>query len=94
MRRTHAGCQRTVKNNRPRFYYRYVQQLAYPDIKKMDNAAAIEMGLGQTIAEGGFFKRVLQIGISYRDSPINLHVSQSAKIRAGDRLPYLKVFLG
>ena len=38
------------------------------------------------------FKRVSQIGISYRDSNINLHISQSAKIKAGDRLPYLKVY--
>jgi 2-polyprenyl-6-methoxyphenol hydroxylase-like FAD-dependent oxidoreductase len=39
-----------------------------------------------------FFKRVSQIGISYRDSQINLHMSQAAKIKAGDRLPYLKLF--
>lgn len=39
-----------------------------------------------------FFKRVSQIGISYRDSAINLHMSQATKVRAGDRLPYLKVF--
>jgi 2-polyprenyl-6-methoxyphenol hydroxylase-like FAD-dependent oxidoreductase len=38
------------------------------------------------------FKRVSQIDINYRDSAINLHVSQSTKIKAGDRLPYLKVF--
>jgi len=38
------------------------------------------------------FKRVSQIGISYRDSAINLHISQSTKIKAGDRLPYLKVY--
>jgi 2-polyprenyl-6-methoxyphenol hydroxylase-like FAD-dependent oxidoreductase len=39
-----------------------------------------------------FFKRVSQISISYRDSSINLHLSQSTKIKAGDRLPYLIVF--
>jgi 2-polyprenyl-6-methoxyphenol hydroxylase-like FAD-dependent oxidoreductase len=39
-----------------------------------------------------FFKRISQINISYRDSAINLHVSQSTKIKAGDRLPYLKIF--
>jgi 2-polyprenyl-6-methoxyphenol hydroxylase-like FAD-dependent oxidoreductase len=38
------------------------------------------------------FKRVSQISISYRDSIINLHMSQATKIKAGDRLPYLKVF--
>lgn len=39
-----------------------------------------------------FFKRVSQIGISYRESAINLHISQSTQIKAGDRLPYFKVF--
>jgi 2-polyprenyl-6-methoxyphenol hydroxylase-like FAD-dependent oxidoreductase len=39
-----------------------------------------------------FFKRVSQTGITYRDSAINLHISQATKIKAGDRLPYLKVF--
>lgn len=39
-----------------------------------------------------FFKRVSQIGISYRESKINLHLSHNSPIKAGDRLPYLKVF--
>jgi len=39
-----------------------------------------------------FFIRVSQIGIAYRDSPISLHMSQSSNIKAGDRLPYLKIF--
>jgi len=39
-----------------------------------------------------FFKQVSQIGISYRDSNINLHLSKSTKTKAGDRLPYLKLF--
>jgi 2-polyprenyl-6-methoxyphenol hydroxylase-like FAD-dependent oxidoreductase len=39
-----------------------------------------------------FFRRVSQIDISYRDSKINLHLSNSTKIKAGDRLPYFKVF--
>ncbi|MFD2148449.1 FAD-dependent monooxygenase [Mucilaginibacter antarcticus] len=39
-----------------------------------------------------FFKRLSQIGISYRDSNISLHLSNSKGIKAGDRLPYLKVF--
>ncbi|HEY8783820.1 MAG TPA: FAD-dependent monooxygenase [Mucilaginibacter sp.] len=38
------------------------------------------------------FKRVSQIGITYRNSPINLHMSHASKIKAGDRLPYLKVY--
>jgi len=45
----------------------------------------------ETLREEGF-KRVSQIGISYRDSAINLHISQSTKIKAGDRLPYFKVY--
>lgn len=39
-----------------------------------------------------FFKRLSQIGISYRDSKINLHLSNAKNVKAGDRLPYLKVF--
>ncbi len=43
-------------------------------------------------AKAGFFKRVSQISISYRESKINLHLSRGTAIKAGDRLPYLKVF--
>jgi hypothetical protein len=39
-----------------------------------------------------FFRKVSQISISYRDSRINLHLSHTTNIKAGDRLPYLKVF--
>ncbi|RCH54534.1 hypothetical protein DJ568_11980 [Mucilaginibacter hurinus] len=39
-----------------------------------------------------FFKTISQTGISYRDSRINLNLSQSLYIRAGDRLPYLPVY--
>ncbi|HEY9197613.1 MAG TPA: FAD-dependent monooxygenase, partial [Mucilaginibacter sp.] len=39
-----------------------------------------------------FFTRISQIGISYRDSRLNLHLSQATRIKAGDRLPFLKVF--
>ncbi len=39
-----------------------------------------------------FFKVVSQIGISYRESSINLHLAKSTKVRAGDRVPYLKVY--
>ncbi|MES2809338.1 MAG: FAD-dependent monooxygenase [Bacteroidota bacterium] len=39
-----------------------------------------------------FFKRIAQINITYRDSKINLHLSTAKNIKAGDRLPYLKVF--
>jgi 2-polyprenyl-6-methoxyphenol hydroxylase-like FAD-dependent oxidoreductase len=39
-----------------------------------------------------FFKLLSQTGISYRDSKISLHLSQGTQVKAGDRLPYLKVF--
>ncbi|MCO5937246.1 FAD-dependent monooxygenase [Mucilaginibacter sp. RB4R14] len=39
-----------------------------------------------------FFRRVSQTCISYRDSKINLQLSRDTKIKAGDRLPYLKIF--
>jgi 2-polyprenyl-6-methoxyphenol hydroxylase-like FAD-dependent oxidoreductase len=39
-----------------------------------------------------FFKVVSQTGISYRDSNINLHLSKSTKVKAGDRVPYLRVY--
>ncbi len=39
-----------------------------------------------------FFKRISQTGISYRDSQISLNLSHATRIKAGDRLPYLKVF--
>lgn len=38
------------------------------------------------------FKRVSQTGISYRDSKINVHLSRSTKIKAGDRLPFLEIY--
>ena len=39
-----------------------------------------------------FFKRLAQININYRDSKINLHLSNATQIKAGDRLPYFEVF--
>ena len=39
-----------------------------------------------------FFQKVSQIDITYRESKINLHLSKSTKVKAGDRLPYLKVY--
>jgi len=38
------------------------------------------------------FLIISQTGISYRESKLNLHLSQATKVKAGDRLPYLKVF--
>jgi 2-polyprenyl-6-methoxyphenol hydroxylase-like FAD-dependent oxidoreductase len=39
-----------------------------------------------------FFKKVSQIDITYRESNINLHLSKATKVKAGDRLPYLKLY--
>jgi 2-polyprenyl-6-methoxyphenol hydroxylase-like FAD-dependent oxidoreductase len=39
-----------------------------------------------------FFRRVSQIFINYRHSAISLHLSNAKTVKAGDRLPYLKVF--
>ena len=39
-----------------------------------------------------FFKKVSQIDIAYPHSNINLHLSKNTKTKAGDRLPYLKLF--
>lgn len=39
-----------------------------------------------------FFERVSQIDINYRHSNINLHLSHAHHIKAGDRLPYLKLY--
>jgi hypothetical protein len=52
----------------------------------------LKLAWGNEKLRSTFFKQVSQIAISYRDSSINLHVAQSTKIKAGDRLPYLKVF--
>ncbi len=45
----------------------------------------------ESLREFGF-KTISEIGINYRDSKINLNLSKAKKIKAGDRLPYLKVF--
>ncbi|WP_295799800.1 FAD-dependent monooxygenase [Mucilaginibacter sp.] len=52
----------------------------------------LKLAWGNEKLRATFFKQVSQIAISYRDSSINLHVAQSTQIKAGDRLPYLKVF--
>ena len=38
------------------------------------------------------FSLVSQTGISYRESPLSVHHSQAKKIKAGDRLPYIRFF--
>jgi hypothetical protein len=42
--------------------------------------------------KASFFRMASQIGINYRDSNINLHLSKGTKVKAGDRLPYLRVY--
>jgi hypothetical protein len=54
--------------------------------------AVLKLAWGNNTARTSFFKQVSQIGISYRYSALNLHISQSTRIKSGDRLPYLKVF--
>jgi 2-polyprenyl-6-methoxyphenol hydroxylase-like FAD-dependent oxidoreductase len=39
-----------------------------------------------------FFKRISQIDISYIHSNLSLHLSQLKTIKAGERLPYLKIY--
>ncbi len=60
--------------------------------KKWILPVSLKMVWGKKILREGFFKRVSQISISYRNSPLSLHLSNSAKIKAGDRLPYLKIY--
>lgn len=38
------------------------------------------------------FKKVSQTDINYRESALNLHISQQTRIKAGDRLPWLKIY--
>jgi hypothetical protein len=39
-----------------------------------------------------FFSIVSQIAINYRSSRLSLHLSHATTVKAGDRLPYLKIF--
>lgn len=38
------------------------------------------------------FKTVSQIGINYRNSKINLNLSKAENVKAGDRLPFIRIF--
>ncbi|HWZ15922.1 MAG TPA: FAD-dependent monooxygenase [Mucilaginibacter sp.] len=60
--------------------------------KKWILPGLLKMVWSKKLLREGFFKRVSQISISYRNSPLSLHLSNSAKIKAGDRLPYLKIY--
>jgi len=42
--------------------------------------------------KGELFKRISQIGISYRKSTLSVHHSASTTIKAGDRLPFMHVY--
>ncbi|ASU36619.1 FAD-dependent monooxygenase [Mucilaginibacter xinganensis] len=61
-------------------------------IKRWVMPVVLKLAWGNANIRAFFLKQVSQIGINYRDSSINLHVSQSTRIKAGDRLPYFKVF--
>lgn len=61
-------------------------------LKKWLLPTILEKVWGSTKLRKTFFTKISQIGINYRDSKINRHLSQSTKIKAGDRLPYLTVF--
>ena len=52
----------------------------------------IQFGWQKPAMREWFFKRLAQLDIAYRDSKINLNLSTTKNIKAGDRLPYLKVF--
>ncbi|MGX5688549.1 FAD-dependent monooxygenase [Arcticibacter tournemirensis] len=41
---------------------------------------------------GKLFARISQTGIQYRSSSLSVHHSQAGQVRAGDRLPYLRLF--
>jgi 2-polyprenyl-6-methoxyphenol hydroxylase-like FAD-dependent oxidoreductase len=61
-------------------------------LKKWVLPTALKKLWGSQKLRQAFFIQVSQTGIAYRESKINLHLSQATKIKAGDRLPYLKVF--
>jgi 2-polyprenyl-6-methoxyphenol hydroxylase-like FAD-dependent oxidoreductase len=61
-------------------------------LKKWLLPAILKRIWGSVKLRQAFFIKVSQTGISYRDSKLNLHLSHAAKIKAGDRLPYFKVF--
>lgn len=61
-------------------------------VKRWVMPTVINFAWGKKNFREVFFKLVSQIGIGYRNSGLNLHLSQTATIKAGDRLPYLKVF--
>jgi hypothetical protein len=61
-------------------------------LKKWALPTLLKTVWGKPALRDEFFKRVSQTGISYRHSRINLHLSHHSPVKAGDRLPYLKMF--
>ncbi|WP_419700176.1 FAD-dependent oxidoreductase [Mucilaginibacter sp. NFX135] len=60
--------------------------------KKWALPAILKNVWGKPALREAFFKRISQTGINYCESQINLHLSHDSPVKAGDRLPYLKVF--
>lgn len=60
--------------------------------KKWILPGLLKIAWGKKSLRETLFKQLSQIGINYRDSSISLHLSLGTKIKAGDRLPYLKIF--
>jgi hypothetical protein len=84
---------KTLLNTTDRIFTIIMSDKWYTNLfKKWLMPVILKFAWGKKGIREDFFKRVSQIGINYRDSAINLHISQSTKIKAGDRLPYLKVF--
>lgn len=60
--------------------------------KKRVVAGLINIANSKRFVREAFFKQLSQTGINYRDSALNLHLSHASKIKAGDRLPYMKLY--
>lgn len=65
----------------------FIMALRYFVLKHLINWFSINKKLSANL-----FNTVSQKGINYRNSKINLHLSTSTKVKAGDRVPYLPIF--
>ncbi|TAH03360.1 MAG: hypothetical protein EAZ15_03300 [Sphingobacteriales bacterium] len=65
----------------------FIMALRYFALKHLINWFSINKKLSAKL-----FNTVSYTGINYRNSKINLHLSTSTKIKAGDRVPYLPIF--
>jgi hypothetical protein len=61
-------------------------------LKKYVLPNALKLVWSRSTLRSGFFKMLSQTGITYRHSRLNVHLSHAAKVKAGDRLPYVKIF--